>query len=492
MKTGFKHRGFIQSWRSIVIGSVIASAMFSASSQAVEAPIVWDGISDPQLRIALYDAYQNKHFESLTHLLAAQKQGRIKDSPERTALVMAGIYLSYGFHREGAQLFEAFLEKDQPLSVQDQAWFYLGKIQFQRKQYAAAQVSLNRIKQKLPLNMEPEKAQLQGLIKMQLGRFREAQPYFKEMLEESNWKAFGQYNLGVAAFKSGDKQRALQLFDQLADSDSGQGDVRALREKANLILGFDYLKQGNNQQAAQYLERMTLVGRHSNRALLALGRVRSNEQQYQASLIPWLELIKRDPSDPSVQQALMGVPFALGKLEAYKQSLQYYELAMRTFQAEIKRINTAAEAVNGGKFIEGLIRARNGELEGGGAFTIDKVLDTPEGRYLWPLVASNEFRETLYNYAELRRTLGKLEVWSASLFTYDVISSKRKQLLKTRISALQSKVLLTTEKLRHHLHSMAYDVLDARKQRLVKYFNDARFAVAQIYDYAAQRWGNAP
>jgi len=454
------------------------------------APIVWQGVSDPNLRMALYDAYQNKHFDALSSLLAAQKQGRIKDNAERAALVMAGIYLSYGFHREGEQLFQAFLERDQPITVQDQAWFFLSKIQFHRKQYADAWSSLNHVKQNLPLHVEPELAQLLGLIKMQMGKFDEAQVYFANMLKMNNWKPFGQYNLGVAAIKSGNRLKGLEVLNDLGESDPEVAELKAIREKANLVLGFDYLDSGNYELAEKSFSRMTLKGRHSNSALLALGRVRSDAKQYKESLVPWLELIDRDPSDPAVQDALMGVPYALGKLDAYKQSLQYYERAMRVFQAEIERINKAASAVSGGKFLEELIRARNGELEGGGAFTIDKVLDTPEGRYLWPLVASNEFQETLYNYAELRRTLGKLEVWSASLFTYDVLSKKRQAQFKQRIAALQSKILLTTEKLQHHLQTMAFDELDQRKQRLLRYFNESRFAVAQIYDYAARRWGN--
>ena len=473
----------------ILVVSVAAIYPYAGVKAEVTAPIVWHGVEDPNLRMAIYDAYQGKHFEALSSLLAAQKQGRVSDSPERAALVLAGIYLSYGFHREGEQLFQAFLAKDQPVSVQDQAWFYLGKIQYNRKQYAESWASLNRIQEKLPLHLEPEKAQLMGLIKMQLGKFQEAQTYFTQMLAVKDWKPFGQYNLGIAALRSGDHQTGVTILNELGESDPNSMELRSIREKANLVLGFDYLDNGKMALAEQCFSRMTLKGRHSNSALLALGRVRSNEQRYQDSLVPWLELIKRDPSDPAVQDAFMGVPYALGKLDVYKQSLQYYETAMRSFQAEIERINQAAEAINGGKFIEGLIRARNGELEGGGAYTIDKVLDTPEGRYLWPLVASNEFQETLYNYSELRRTLGKLEVWSASLSSYDNISSKRRQNFKHRISALQSKVLLTTEKLQHHMQSMAYDILDQRKQRLLKYFNEARFAVAQIYDYAAQRWG---
>ena len=117
------------------------------------------------------------------------------------------------------------------------------------------------------------------------------------------------------------------------------------------------------------------------------------------------------------------------------------------------------------------------------------VLDTPEGRYLSPLLVSYKFREALHNYAALRLSLGRLEGWSATVKTYQNLSASKQREYEQRIARVQSKVILLVEKYRHYLQSMAYDELERRKKRLVNYFNEARFSVAQIYDYAAKRWG---
>ncbi|MEJ2180506.1 MAG: hypothetical protein P8Y28_08720 [Gammaproteobacteria bacterium] len=82
-----------------------------------------------------------------------------------------------------------------------------------------------------------------------------------------------------------------------------------------------------------------------------------------------------------------------------------------------------------------------------------------------------------------------MEGWSATLGTYENLSDDKRRDYEQRIARAQSKVLLLVEKYRHHLQSMAYDELERRKQRLVSYFTEARFSVAQIYDYAAKRWG---
>ena len=139
--------------------------------------------------------------------------------------------------------------------------------------------------------------------------------------------------------------------------------------------------------------------------------------------------------------------------------------------------------------MEGLIRAESGESVSG-FWTVGKVLKTPEGEYLWPLLTGYEFRESLFDYKQLRLSLGKLEGWSASLDTLKSLSDKRRATYQSRITHLQTQLLLASEKLNHHLQRLAYDELDRRKQRLVDYFNEARFSVAQIYDYAAKRWGD--
>jgi tetratricopeptide (TPR) repeat protein len=266
-------------------------------------------------------------------------------------------------------------------------------------------------------------------------------------------------------------------------------EMQSLKDKANLMLGYASQEAGDTEKAKTYFKRLKLNGMHSNQGLLGLGRAYSAKNEHEKSLVPWLKLIERDPSDPAVQDALMAVPYAFGQLEAYKQSLDFYEKAMRLFQEEINKINTAAEAVSGGKLIEGLIRAQTGESVSG-LWTEAKVLNTPEGHYLWPLLTQYEFRETMFNYTQLRLSLGKLEGWSASLDTLQSLNQKRRAAYEARITQLQSQVILASEKLNHHLQRLAYDELDLRKQRLVQYFNEARFSVAQIYDYAAKRWGD--
>lgn len=471
----------------LVFRALVFIIGIAASASYADSDIIWHNIDEPSLRAALFYSYRDQHIEAITLLQSEQKQGRIKDQ-EKAGLVLGGLYLAYGFHQEAARIFEAFLEKDQPPAVRDEAWFYLAKTQYQRGQYQQAKSSLERIRGNLGLSLQMERNSLEASVLMHLAEYESALKILPDIDKNSPWWPYARYNMGVALYRSGQKDMGITILDELGNLKTTNNEAQIVKDKANLALGFGYLAESQPEKAKIVLKRMFLTGPYANRALLGLGRAYSANQEYEKSLVPWLELVERHPSDPAVQDGLMAVPFAFGQLKAYKQSLDYYQKAMQTFQQEIKNINKAADAVGGGKLVEGLLRAQTGESISG-LWDVQKVLDTPEGRYLWPLVASREFSETLYNYKQLRLTLGKLEGWSAKVNGFDSINDQQKQTYKDRIAKLQSKVLLASEKLNHHLSSLAYDELESRKKRLVNYFNEARFSVAQIYDYASKRWG---
>lgn len=474
-------------WRRLTLVGVLLLPLQSFADVLIN----WQGLEDPFVRDALFESFKGQHFAAITRLQSAQKTGRIQGDPERANLVLGGLYLAYGFHQEAANIFEAFLATDQPPEVRDEAWFYLAKTQYQRGRYTEALEAFSKIQGDLSITLQPERDVIEAIIHMKQDRLTEAVKVLNKVDQRTNWWAYGQFNLAIALYRLGKVAEAQAALNAVGAMNAVDQEMQDLKDKANLLLGYAALDASQAENATIYFKRLKLDGMHSNQGLLGLGRAYSAKNEHEKSLVPWMELIERDPSDPAVQDALMAVPFALGQLEAYKQSLEYYEKAMRLFQQEINNINTAAEAVSGGKLIEGLIRAQSGESVSG-LWTEEMVLNTPEGRYLWPLLTQYEFRETLFNYQRLRVSLGKLEGWSASLDTLQSLNDKRRTTYEARITELQTQILLASEKLNHHLQTLAYTELEQRKKRLVEYFNQARFSVAQIYDYAAKRWGEQP
>jgi tetratricopeptide (TPR) repeat protein len=476
----------LDSVRTVSFCCAFLSLLFVSS---VNAEIIWVGVKDPNIKDALFESYQGRHFEAITRLAMAQKLGRVIDQ-EQAGLVMGGLYLAYGFHDHAAKIFETFLGDEQPKEVRDQAWYFLAKTRYQRGNYGGALQALNKVQDTLDFGLAQERNLLEATILLKQDKNLDALKVLKKVNERSDWGMYAKFNKGVAVYHLGREMEGVKLLDEIGTIRTRDPELKALKDKANLVLGYGFLDKDKPDTAKTYLERMQLSGPFSNKALLALGRAYSDKKMHKKSLAPWLQLVERHPSDPAVQDAMMAVPYAYGQLQAYKQSLEYYEKAMLSFQAEIENINLAADAVGGGKMLEGMIRVAQYEDEGGDERKLRRVLDTPEGRYLAPLLASYEFREALHNYAALQLSLGKLEGWSARLDTYKDLTDEQRKEHEQRIARIQSKVLLLVDKYRHYLQSMAYDELERRKERLVNYFNEARFSVAQIYDYAAKRWGN--
>lgn len=155
----------------------------------------------------------------------------------------------------------------------------------------------------------------------------------------------------------------------------------------------------------------------------------------------------------------------------------------------MEQVRQAETSVKKGVLMDKLARVVERQGETGGEALTD-LPNTPGGRYLWQLFATHEFQETLKNYARLRLSLGRLEQWSSEVDINQDLAPRQRKALNAKISSLQSKVIGMVDQLQVHLRSLALEELEKRKQRLLGYAGEARFSMAQIYDYAAKRWGS--
>ena len=461
-------------------------------------PIAWEHVVGPHVRAAQYDGMLGEPFAAITQLLADLKQGRVKQRSGQVQLVLGGMYLDYGSHYKAADIFKSLAQSNQSQEVRNLAWYNLARVQYQRTQGREALKSLQRINGDLPDEAQQERLLLSSMLLMEQNLFEEAVVKLKQlgekslvqrMSEKSVWATYGRFNLGVALFQQGHEQEGRRLLEELGTMSAVDEESYQLRVKSNLTLAFDYLSKQEPDKAQQYFVKTRLQGPMSSKALLGLGRVYSAKEQHKKSLVPWLRLIKRDASDPSVQDALLAVPFAFGKLTAYKQAIEYYQKAMASYKKEMEEVNKAKDTVNSGVLVDSLVRTISTQSSNK-QWLVSKLPATPGGRYLWQLFATHEFQETLKNYSRVRLSLGRLEQWSSEVNEGGDIPPKQKRAMSKRITRLQSRLISLVNQLRVHLKESSLKELENRKQRLVSYAADARFSMAQLYDYAAKRWGN--
>jgi hypothetical protein len=414
--------------RLLLILAVLAPAAFAAPSLEQETlpglPAV--KVQDLHYGDVLFHFYQQDYFNSLVRLAAYRDQGRLVAHARDAELLHGGLYLSLGQHREAREIFERLLaDPATPADVKSRVWFYLGKVLYASGEYEHSDRALRQSAGTLPEDLEGERRLLiaQGLL------YRKR--YDQAIAELSNWQGprywllYGQFNLGVALVRAGEADRGLALLDAVGSIETQWPELMALRDKANLAIGYARLQAGEPAAARAALERVRLSGPQSSKALLGAGWADAAARQYESALLPWQELQGRNLLDAAVQESYLAVPYAYAELGATAQAVEYYERAISAYDAERARIGESIDSIRSGQL---LAAAMNSPADGreGWFGQLSTLPDSPESRYLYHLLAGHEFQEGLKNYRALDAMGRNLSAWSESLGAFsDMVETRR-------------------------------------------------------------------
>ncbi len=99
----------------------------------------------------------------------------------------------------------------------------------------------------------------------------EALRYMDQLVDSLRETGYGRYNLGVELLAHGEEQRGLSWLDLVGRSNSNDEQLLALRDKANLTLGWHFLEAKQGRTALGVLGRVRAEGPYSDAALLGIG-----------------------------------------------------------------------------------------------------------------------------------------------------------------------------------------------------------------------------
>jgi hypothetical protein len=373
----------------------------------------------------LFHFFQEDYFGSVVRLEAYRDFGRMQPQAAEAALLAGGLYLSLGLHSEATRIFDQLLTGPVAPAVRDRAHFFLARIEHQRGYDEEALRNLGRIGGTLAGKLEPERRLLESNVLMALGRYDEAATRLAQWADTSGWSHYARFNLGVALVRSGDTVRGRAYLEQVGTLEPRNEEQAALRDRANLALGFAVLQQRGGDEAVAALSRVRLDGPFTNRALLALGWAETNADRPDRALVPWLELQRRTVFDASVQESLLAVPYAYVRLASNGQASLHYRAAVDAYALEARRIDESIAAVRAGGFLDALLAAapRNGDVDW--FWQLETLPDAPQTRYLYALLASHEFQEGLKNYRDLRLMQDNLARWREALGAFDAMIEAR-------------------------------------------------------------------
>ncbi len=422
----------------VVAATLVAGALAMSGARAADDPnkVPADPplhpVLDPHYGDVLFEFYQGRYFPAITKLEVSQHFERMPHHADEAEILRGGLLLSYGLHQQAGEVFEALLARAAAPSVRDRAWYFLAKIRYQRGLMPEASQALARIEHALPAPLEDDRRLLQANVMMALGDNAGAAKILTPIAAPRGDDLYARYNLGVALIRGGDAAHGTTILDDLGRQQMPDEESRALRDKANVALGFAALKAGHAQDARAYLQRVRLQGIQANAALLGFGWAADALNQPKLALVPWIELAGRDASDAAVLEAQLAVPYAYAELHADAQALQRYETAIANFENEDANIDATIAAIREGKLVEGLM-ARNPGEEMGWFQTFRDLPLMPHAHLLTPVIAGNEFQEAFKNYRDLQFLGHNLAEWHDNLGVFGDMLATRRQAFAERL-----------------------------------------------------------
>jgi hypothetical protein len=432
----------------LVLGLAVGAAWAQkapAKDESALAPVV---VAAPHHGDVLFQSFQGRHFAALSSLMVSQHFARLAPHDDDAEILRGGLLLSYGLHDEAAAVFAQLIERKAPPRVRDRAWFFLARLQHQRGQIAMAEASLARIESPLVGRLEEEHQLLRAQLRLAHNDAAGAATVLEALADPKNplkpsapALMLANFNLAVALLRQGDDAataRGLALLDSVGQTPSADEEMRAIRDRANVALGFASLQAKKPREARGALQRVRLEGAMSNKALLGHGWAAAELNDPRLALVPWTELAGRDLADASVLEAQIAVPYAMAEIGAYTQALDRYRQAVAAFEREQQALDESIAAIRAGTFVEALV-ARNPDDENTGeggiaAFArIDQLPQMPHGGHLRPLLADHPFQETYKHLRDLRFMGGFLGRWQDNLAVFTDLLDARKQAFAERL-----------------------------------------------------------
>lgn len=418
---------------------LVATLSLTAGAAEKEAgdPVV---VRDAHYGDVLFHFYKGDYFNAMVRLTAAQQRGRVPHHDEDAELLRGGLALSYGLHDEATVIFDRLLASNTRPEIRDRTWFFIAKIRYQRGYLNEAAAALAAIGDDLPEDLEPERRMLSANVAIEQGRFNDAIAMLDGWKGTVGWADYARFNLGVALVRAGRFAEGANWLDRVGRLGDKRPEFRGLRDKANVALGYTWLQNDAPERARPVLQRVRLNGPFSNKALLGVGWADSDSGNFRAALTPWQELSGRNLLDPAVQESLLAVPYALGKLDATGQAAAQYENAIVAFAREHQRLDEAIVDIDSGGMLDRLLAVESdNEADGSGWYwRLESMPDATENRYLYLLMAEHRFQEALKNYRDTLALRANLVEWLDKARVFREILDTRKSGYAARLPRIEA------------------------------------------------------
>jgi hypothetical protein len=465
---------------AVAVGVCFAAAAAEPAPAANTLPFSVRAVAAPHYGDTLFHFYQDHFFNAITGLMVSQHFQRVAPHDDEAEVLRGGMLLSYGLHDQAADIFAKLIERNAPPAVRDRAWFFLARMRHQRGLVPSAQDALDRIGAPLAGGLEDERQLLQAQLHMARQDYVAAATVLEAIKGTDTANLYARFNLGVALIKTGgeaETTRGTALLHEVGQAGAANEELRSLRDRANVALGFVALQDKKPREARAALQRVRLNGPLANKALLGYGWAASELNDPRLALVPWTELATRDLTDAAVLEAQIAVPFAMAEIGAYLQALERYRGAAALFSREKTALDESVGAIRAGTFIRGLLQQNPvGDGQGLDAFArLDQLPDMPHTTHLVPLLADHPFQEDFKHLRDLQFLQRNLAQWQDSLGSFTDMLDTRREAFAQRLPVVRERAgIIKLPQLQERRDALAAELARADEIQDAAVFADPR------------------
>lgn len=424
-------------------------------------------INDLRYGEALYNFYQENYFTSITNLMVAKHRNPITSQDVDPELLLGGLYLYYGLHQKASDIFSGLVENNTSEETQDRAWFNIGKMQYRGDLFTEANQTLSKVKDSLSDEREAERQNMLANTFLKQNDFVAAHDSIKKLDAKPEWQVYAKYNMGISLIKTGKNVEGTKLLNDLSALKTEDDELKALRDKTNVALGYAYIRQKLPKFSIQYLQKVRLKGPLSAKALLGIGWAYQQQNNLEKALVSWMELRDWPVIDTAVQESLLAIPYTLEQMNKNQLALKHYNYAVENYKNELSSLKSVMNAVKAGELLFALRPAMVTEstLEPEYKNQLPDSISVP---YLQHLVNSVDFQKVHKNYLDLIYLRKNLLKWKNQFSAYYLMLKERGAYYKKQIKSTRNDSrLYLVKKLRARRDKLATKVEQIKQQHNV-------------------------
>ena len=328
------------------------------------------------------------------------------------------------------------------------AWFYYNE----RKPAQALEV-LDNIEGKADGVSLSDIEYLRALLYIHAGSFKAAAKLLYELPLIDQPRGYTQYNLALAQLQSDNEERGSSRLASLGRMNTSDADLLALKDMANLKLGYRYLQQGNLEQAKASFDLVRLDGPFTNQALLGSGWTLFSMSQLKRAIVAWSLLHKQEAINDTVIEAKMALPYAYSKLGVHGKAANLYAQAVELFESEIAHLDASIEAIRKGDLNQAIIN--NHTTQGDDWFIRLSSRSEQAEFYLPLLLANNEFRDQADKLSQLAQLKNRIELGLTSVAASSEFARLKRKYYGTNLPAAEKELSAIDQDMKNIIPSVS-------------------------------------